>query len=127
MAREKVFFQNAGKIHPVFLTPNVSLFYSAIWSAFLVCSGTFDQITNLIIFCILCFFWLGGMGIGEDEDQRGCSVKSDRLPCHSRGGYPVLFSACDQYPGRSTRASLLGLLLILSGVPFYLYFKYRMR
>jgi APA family basic amino acid/polyamine antiporter len=127
MAREKVFFQNAGRIHPVFLTPNVSLFYSAIWSAFLVCSGTFDQITNLIIFASYAFFGLAAWGLVRMKIKG--VVRSKVI------GYPVIpvvvilfcLALVINTLVVQTRASLLGLLLIMSGVPFYLYFKYRTR
>jgi APA family basic amino acid/polyamine antiporter len=123
MAQEKVFFQKAINIHPKFRTPNVALIYSAIWSCFLLVSGTFDQITNLIIFASYAFFALGALGLIKMK-MKGI-IKSKVI------GYPVIpviiiafcialiINTIITQPGAST----IGLLLILSGAPFYFYFK----
>jgi APA family basic amino acid/polyamine antiporter len=125
MARENVFFKNAGKIHPTSLAPHIALIYSAIWSAVLVCSGTFDQITDLIILASYAFFGLAAFGLVRMKVKRRITSKVI--------GYPVipwiiiLFCAALVINTFITqpRASLRGLLLILSGVPFYLFFKRR--
>lgn len=123
MARENVFFKNAGRIHPTARTPHLAMLYSAIWSVALVCSGTFDQITNLIVFASYGYFGLAAFGLVRMK-------RTGRIPSKVIG-YPIipwiiiLFCAALMtntiitQPGQS----LIGLLLILSGVPFYLYFK----
>jgi APA family basic amino acid/polyamine antiporter len=123
MARENVFFKNAGKIHPSTLAPHIALIYSAVWSAVLVCSGTFDEITNLIIFASYAFFGLAAFGLVRMKVKGRITAKVI--------GYPVIpwliivfcaalvINTFITQPG----ASLIGLLLILSGAPFYLFFK----
>jgi len=123
MAQEKVFFKNAAEIHPFFRTPNVALIYSAVWSCILLVSGTFDQITNLIIFASYAFFALGAVAVIRMK-MKGV-VKSKVI------GYPVIpyiiilfcialiINTIITQPG----ASAIGLLLVLSGAPFYFYFK----
>jgi APA family basic amino acid/polyamine antiporter len=123
MARENVFFKNAGRIHPTARTPHLAMLYSAICSVALVCSGTFDQITNLIVFASYGYFGLAAFGLVRMK-------RKGRIPTKVIG-YPIipwiiiLFCAALMtntiitQPGQS----LIGLLLILSGVPFYLYFK----
>lgn len=123
MAREKVFFKKAGLVHPGTLAPHIALIYSAVWSAVLVCSGTFDEITNLIIFASYAFFGLAAFGLVRMKTQGRISDKVI--------GYPVipwviiLFCAALMINTILTQpgASMIGLLLILSGVPFYLGFK----
>jgi len=125
MAHEKVFFRNAGKVHPIALTPYVAMIYSALWSAVLVCTGTFDEITNLIVFASYGYFGLAAFGLVR-EKRRG-RITSKVI------GYPVvpwliiLFCAALMINTIITQPSqsLIGLLLILSGLPFYLYFKRR--
>jgi APA family basic amino acid/polyamine antiporter len=127
MAREKVFFKAAGKVHPTSLAPYIALIYSAIWSAVLVCTGTFDEITNLIVFASYAFFGMASFGLIRMK-RRG------RIPSKVIG-YPVipwliiLFCAALVVNTIITQplASLIGLLLILSGVPFFLYFKRQTR
>jgi APA family basic amino acid/polyamine antiporter len=127
MAQEKVFFKKAGNIHSTFLTPNVALIYSAIWSCILVCSGTFDQITNLIIFASYAFFAMGAIGLIRMKMKGIIKLKVI--------GYPVIpyiiilfcivliVNTIITQPGESA----IGLLLVLSGAPFYYYFRYRMQ
>ena len=125
MARERVFFKNAGKIHPTTLAPHIALIYSAIWSAVVVCSGTFDQITDLIIFASFAFFGLAAFGLVRMKVKGRITAKVI--------GYPaipwiiILFCAALVINTFITQpgASLIGLLLILSGTPFYIYFKKR--
>jgi APA family basic amino acid/polyamine antiporter len=123
MAREKVFFKNAGKIHPIARTPHIALAWSAVWSVVLVCSGTFDEITNLIVFASYGYFGLAAFGLVRMK-------RKGRIPSKVIG-YPVipwiiiLFCAALMINTIITQPyqSLKGLLLILSGLPFYLYFK----
>jgi APA family basic amino acid/polyamine antiporter len=123
MAQEKVFFKKAANINARFSTPNAALIYSAIWSCVLLVSGTFDQITNLIIFASYAFFALGAFGLIKMK-MMGV-IKSKVI------GYPVIpviiilfcivliVNTIITQPAAST----IGLLLILSGTPFYFYFK----
>ena len=123
MAQEKVFFKKAAVINPRFSTPNAALIYSAIWSCILLVSGTFDQITNLIIFASYAFFALGAFGLIKMK-MKGV-IKSKVI------GYPVIpmiiivfcivliINTIITQPG----ASIIGLLLIVSGTPFYFYFR----
>jgi APA family basic amino acid/polyamine antiporter len=125
MARENVFFKNAGKVHPTALTPHIALMYSAVWSIVLVGTGTFDEITNLIVFASYGFFGLAAYGLVRMK--RKGRITSRVI------GYPVipwviiLFCATLMINTILTQpgASLVGLLLILSGVPFLAYFKWR--
>ncbi len=123
MAQEAVFFKKAATISDRFKTPNVALVYSALWSCVLLISGTFDQITNLIIFASYAFFALGAYGLIKMK-MKGI-IKSKVI------GYPVIpviiiifcialiINTIITQPG----ASLIGALLVLSGTPFYFYFK----
>ena len=123
MAQEAVFFKKAAIINDRFKTPNVALVYSALWSCVLLISGTFDQITNLIIFASYAFFALGAFGLIKMK-MKGV-IKSKVI------GYPVIpviiivfcialiINTIITQPG----ASAIGALLVLSGTPFYFYFK----
>lgn len=127
MARENVFFKHAGNVHRTALTPHIALIYSAAWSIALVCSGTFDEITNLIVFASYGYFGLASFGLVRMK--RNGKITARVI------GYPVipwliiLFCATLMINTIITqpRASMIGLLLILSGVPFYLYFKRRVQ
>jgi basic amino acid/polyamine antiporter, APA family len=125
MAQENVFFPNAGRVHPRYRTPHIALIYSAVWSVILVCSGTFDQITDLVIFASYAFFGLAAWGLLRMKRKGVIRTKVI--------GYPVIpvlvILFCVALVINTlviqTRASLLGLLLIGSGIPFYLYFRWK--
>ena len=50
MAQEKFFPAKSANVHPRFRTPYVALIYSMVWSCTLVISGTFDILTDMVIF-----------------------------------------------------------------------------
>jgi APA family basic amino acid/polyamine antiporter len=89
----------------------------------LVFSGTFDQITDLVVFSGYLFFGLAAAGLIKMKVRKKITMKVI--------GYPVipviiiLFSLVLVINTLivQTRASLLGLLLMFSGVPFYFWFK----
>lgn len=56
MARDKVFFKKAASIHPVYHTPDVALLLQAIWAIVLVWSGSFDQLTDMLVFASFIFY-----------------------------------------------------------------------
>jgi len=123
MAQERVFFRKAAWVHPVFHTPYIALIYSGVWSCVLVFTGTFDEITNLVVFSNFLFFGLAAAGLVKMKRQKRITKKII--------GYPavpviiILFSLALVINTLivQAKASLLGLLLMFSGVPFYFWFK----
>ena len=63
MARANLFFRGLGKVHPQFGTPYVSLIVQGMWSCVLVMSGSFDTITDYVIFAAWLFYMLGAFGV----------------------------------------------------------------
>lgn len=123
MAQEGFFFKNVANVHPKFRTPYVSLIYSMVWSIILTISGTFDLLTNLVVFSGFLFWIL--MSSGLIIFKRKGIITSKVI------GYPVvqilflLFSLVLIVNTTIVQPlqSLTGLILLLSGVPFYYYFK----
>jgi basic amino acid/polyamine antiporter, APA family len=123
MAREKYFFKGFAKVHPRYRTPYVSLFYTFIWSSVLVMSGTFDILTDMVIFAGFLFYAMVAAALFKMKSNGTIRAKVI--------GYPVipviliLFSAAlivNTFMVQ-TKYSMIGLGLILTGVPFYFYFK----
>lgn len=125
MAQENFFFKKVANVHPVFRTPYVSLIFSMVWSSILVISGTFDLLTNLVIFA--GFFFYGLLAWALIRMKRKGQIKSTVI------GYPVIpviiiifsLALIVNTVIVQPEQSLMGLLLVLSGVPFYYYFKTR--
>ena len=63
MAQEKFFPKNFSFVYPRFRTPYLGLIYSGVWSCVLVISGTFDILTNMIIFTEFFFSALYGIAL----------------------------------------------------------------
>lgn len=126
MARDGLFFSRAADIHPEFNTPNPALWMQGLWACLLVLSGSFDQLTDMLIFA--AFFFYGATAFGV-------FVMRKRAPNAERPykvwGYPivpalfVLFCAaliiitCFTHP----REAAIGTVLMLTGVPMYWYWN----
>ncbi len=123
MADENRFFKKAAAVHPVFRTPHVALIYSSAWSCLLIITGTFDRLTNLVVLSSYLFFGLSAWGLIKLKMQKRVTVKVI--------GYPftplviVLFSIALIISNiiADPKQSITGLLLVLSGLPFYWFFK----
>lgn len=127
MARTKLFFTSLGKIHPKFATPHVSLVVQGLWSAVLVLSGSFDTISDYVIFAAWLFYMLGAFGV---------FVLRKKMPDAKRPykvwGYPytpaifIIFSFLFLINSvvSDTQNAAMGLILILLGLPVYVYSKY---
>ncbi len=123
MAQESTFFKHAAKVHPAFRTPYISLIYSCIWSCILVVTGTFDLLTNLIVFSGYLFFGLAAWGLVRMK-RKGI-IKSKVIAYPFAPIIIILFSVTLVVNTIivETKQSLIGLALVLSGLPFYYYFQ----
>jgi APA family basic amino acid/polyamine antiporter len=136
MAETKIFFKAAGKIHPRYHTPGNSIVILGVWSSLLVVSGSFDILADMFIFMSWVFYGLVIIGL---------FILRKKMPLASRPykawGYPlvpaifILFTAIyiattlyndisNYLNGKSLVInSVFGLLLTITGIPFYFYFK----
>jgi APA family basic amino acid/polyamine antiporter len=128
MARDRVFFRGVERIHPVHRTPSVSILLLSTWACLLVLSGRYDQLYTYVIFASAILY---GMATASVIVLR---FKRPDMPRPYRTiGYPVipiafvLGIACliISTLRSSPRESMLGLVLISLGLPFYFYWKKR--
>jgi APA family basic amino acid/polyamine antiporter len=125
-AREGYFFHAIGYVHPKFRTPGVSIAVLSGWASLLVLTGKYDDLFNLVIFASWILY---GMTAAAVIVLR---IKQPHLERPYRTvGYPVvpilfvagagvlLFSTAIDRP----RESLMGIVLILLGLPFYFYWR----
>lgn len=122
MSRSKMFFESLAKIHPKFGTPHTSLIAQGLWSCLLVLSGSFDTITDYVIFAAWLFYMLGAYGV---------IVLRNKMPETNRPykvwGYPytpiifVLFSFLFLINSivSDMENAAMGMLLIIIGLPLY--------
>ncbi len=126
MSRDNLFFKSAGKVHPKFKTPYKSLIMQGIWSSLLVLSGTFDQLTDMLIFASFIFYGAGAFGVFVLRKK----MKDAHRP-YKAIGYPVLplifVLFCITLVAvtiiQNPRDAGIGLALIFSGIPFYIFWN----
>jgi APA family basic amino acid/polyamine antiporter len=126
MARDNLFFQRAGVLHPTFRTPIFGLVAQAVWASVLCISGTYGQLLDYVIFAAIVFYFLTTLAL-----FRLRRLQPD-LPRPVRAfGYPVL-PALYLAANAALMVILLfekplytwpGLLIVASGIPVYLLWR----
>lgn len=130
MARDRVFFDGLARVHPRRDTPDVALWVQGVWSAVLVFSGTFDQVTDMLIFVSWAFYGLLAVAVILARARFPEVPRPYRVP-----GYPWVPLAFAAFAGvyvvlsviENTRNALFGALLVGAGLPFYAWFAWRAR
>ncbi len=126
MAKKGLFFKQAAEVHPTYHTPNKSLWIFATWASILVFSGTFDQLTDMLVFAQFIFYGLVVAGIFILRKKTPSAPNTYKVI-----GYPVvpvlylLFCAglLTYTLSERPREAIMGLVLIALGTPFYFWFK----
>ena len=130
MARDGVFFPAAAQVHPRFKTPHVSIVAQALWTSILILTGSLDTLANYVGFAITLF---AGIAVAAVFVLRAREPNAPRP--YRTLGYPIapavfvlaslaiVVNAFYRNPGPST----LGLLVIGSGVPLYMWLTRRRR
>jgi APA family basic amino acid/polyamine antiporter len=128
MARDGYFFAPAARVHPLYRTPGVSILGLSAWSAILVLSGRYEQLFTYVIFASWILYGLTTAAVLVLRRKR-----PDLERPYRAWGYPtvpVLFVLVAGFLVLSTlkdspRESILGLGLIILGLPFYYHWKRR--
>ncbi len=136
MAKEKMFFRRTARVHAVYRTPGASLFIQAVWTSLLVLSGTFDQLTDMLVFVAWNFYALGAVGVFILRKKMADVERPYRV-----WGYPIvpvlfvifaivfvvftIYSDIANFANGRTPLinSLTGLLLVVVGIPGYVYWR----
>ena len=125
MANERLFFPSIGKLNKANV-PSNSLLWQGIWASVLVLSGTFDQLTDMIIFAVFIFYGATSLGVFILRRKMPDAVRPYKV-----WGYPVvpaifilfciglIFNTIIARP----REAAIGMTLILAGIPVYLYLQ----
>lgn len=126
MARDGLFFRRIGRLSAMSRVPVWAVIVQAIWSSILAVSGTYDQLTDCLLFASWIFYGLVTSSV---------FVLRRKMPDAERPyrtlGYPlvplvfVLVSAwlvVNTFVERRVE-SVTGIILILIGLPLYSYFR----
>jgi len=126
MAQDRLFFQSVGKLHPRFKTPVAGLIVQAVWTMLLCVSGSYGQLLDYIIFAVLVFYILTIAGLFMLRVKR-----PDAPRPYKAFGYPVLPALyiamaafiCAVLLRYKPQYTWPGLILVLAGIPVYLYWS----
>jgi APA family basic amino acid/polyamine antiporter len=142
MAQHNVFPRFIGKAHPRFHTPGASLAVQGIWSVLLLFSGTFDTLTDTLIFVSWIFYAAGAYGVFVLRRKNPNTPRPYRVP-----GYPLVpwifilfaitylvFTIYNDIIGYQDAVahgkpaminSAFGTVLVLIGTPIYFFYRSR--
>lgn len=128
MSQDGLFFKSVGKLHPRYRTPAAGLLVQAVWTCFLCVSGSYGQLLDYIIFAVLVFYILTILGLFV------LRVKQPDTPRPYKAlGYPVLPALyivmatwiCVVLLRYKPQYTWPGLVLVLLGIPVYLFWSRR--
>ncbi|NLW16585.1 MAG: amino acid permease [Firmicutes bacterium] len=126
MARDSLFFPQLAAIHPKLGTPVVSLVVSAALSIVLILTGTFEQLTTLVVFSGMIYTTLAIAAVFVLRLKQPDLHRPYRV-----WGYPyvpifvllfnmgLMLNTLIEDP----RSSIVGLLVPALGIPAYYYFQ----
>jgi len=126
MAKDGAFFPRMGEVHPRWKTPAFALIGQGLWGGVLTLSGRYDQLYTYVMFMMVLSYTLGV----------GCLFifrwKHPNLPrpyrCTGYPWLPALYILIGTVWTVNTiwqrpKEALAGTLIVLIGVPGYLYWK----
>jgi APA family basic amino acid/polyamine antiporter len=128
MSQDGLFFKSVGKLHPRYKTPAAGLIVQAIWTVVLCVSGSYGQLLDYIIFAVLVFYILTIAGLFVLRVKRPDAARPYRAL-----GYPVLPALyillatwiCYVLLRYKPQYTWPGLVLVLLGIPVYLFWSRR--
>ncbi len=128
MSQDGLFFKSVGKLHPRYKTPVAALVVQAVWTCFLCLSGSYGQLLDYTMFAALLFYILT---IGSLFVLRRTRPNAERP--YKAIGYPVLPAIyiamaawiCVVLLRYKPQYTWPGLLLVLLGVPVFLFWSRR--
>ena len=123
MARDGVFFAAVGRVHPKFETPATALVIQGIWAIVLAASGSFKQLYTYVIFTGWIFYGAAVLAVIILRRRQPSLARPYRVL-----GYPLMpiafglaaLAIVANTLAHSPKESLIGLGLVLAGVPIYL-------
>ncbi|NCI48770.1 amino acid permease [Sediminibacterium roseum] len=134
MGKDNRMFRWAGKVHPNYNTPGNALWLNAAWTVVLILSGSFDMLTDMLIFVSWFFYGMSALGVLILRKKMKDTPRAYRV-----SGYPVvpvvfvaftafflgttLVNDIQNYRQDLTPVinALLGILITCIGIPVYLF------
>jgi basic amino acid/polyamine antiporter, APA family len=124
MARDGMFFPALAKVSPHTHVPIRAVLAQAVWASVMALSGTYDTLTDAVIFASWLFYGLAAASLFVFRRQLPDAERPYRA-----FGYPLLpalfvlsaFALLVTTFFATPRQAMVGVALMLAGLPFYLY------
>jgi basic amino acid/polyamine antiporter, APA family len=126
MAKDGVFFHRMAEIHPKYRTPALSLIGQGLWAAVLTVSGRYDQLYTYVIYGMVLSYTLTVIGLFVLRWKRPDVPRPYR--CTGYPWLPAIYILLGSWWTINTivtrpKEALAGTVIVLLGVPGYLYWK----
>jgi basic amino acid/polyamine antiporter, APA family len=137
---ENKLFAWAGKVQPNYHTPGNALVLNAVWTCILIMSGSFDMLTDMLIFVSWFFYGMSALGVFLLRKKMKTFLRSYKV-----WGYPVVpmlfvafvaFFLCSTVYTDITNYnkgtapvinSVLGIIITCTGIPVYFFSKRKIK
>ncbi len=136
MGQDNIFLPWAGKEHKRFQTPGNALLLHGAWTCLLVLTGSFDMLADIMVFTTWVAYGLGATGIFVLRKKMRDTERPYKIWQHPFVTilfitFSAFFLGATIYNDITNYLagtqpvinSVLGLLIIASGIPFYFYYK----
>jgi len=130
MAQDGVFFKRMADVHPKWRTPAFSLIGQGLWACLLALSGRYDQLYTYVIYGMVLSYTLTVIGLFVLRWKRPDVPRPYR--CTGYPWLPAIYVLLGAWWTINTiverpREALWGTVIVLVGVPWYLYWKHTSR
>jgi APA family basic amino acid/polyamine antiporter len=135
MAADGLFFPAFAALHPVHRTPGTAILAQGGWAVLLLLTGQYGQLLDYVVFCDWIFFGLAVVSLFVIRRRDRAAGRAEPQGAFRVPGWPVtpaLFIAAALYVvagsiSSNPRNALLGVVILLLGVPVFRYWKRRNR
>lgn len=126
MSKDGLFFKQASTIHSKFKSPANALLMQCAWSSILTLTGTFNQLITYIIFASWIFYAMSAGAVIILRNKLPDLKRPYKTPLYP--WIPITFIFFAVFLTINTileapRDAAIGSVLILTGLPFYKYWK----
>jgi APA family basic amino acid/polyamine antiporter len=133
MAADGLFFPSFAKLHPKHQTPTTAILVQGIWSVLLLLTGKYGQLLDYVVFCDWIFFGLSVVSLFVLRKRDAAAGVIDPPDAFRVPGWPVtpaIFVLAAVYVVLGSVKSnpmnaLLGCVILLLGVPVFVFWRRR--
>lgn len=126
MAQDHCFFRSMKFVHPRYRVPTRAIVWQGIWSSLLCLTGTYKDLYEYVVFTLVIFWGATGLSVIILRHKQPAVARP-----YKAWGYPVLpllfvlinLGVFINNVWAQPFRSLIGLAILLAGIPAFLYWK----